>query len=66
MENLGTFYFHLEHIMAIWYMLWPFGNLVVIWYNLPRFGTLCQEKIWQLCAQPKNCLCAAIFIPLYL
>jgi hypothetical protein len=35
-------------IAPIWYMLWPFGNLVVIWFILPRFGALCQEKIWQL------------------
>jgi hypothetical protein len=30
--------------MAIWYILWPFGNVVVIWYMFPRFGILCQEK----------------------
>jgi hypothetical protein len=34
----------LEYITAIWYILWPFGNLAVIWYNFPRFGILCQEK----------------------
>jgi hypothetical protein len=30
--------------MAIWYMLWPFGNLVAIWYIFPCFGTLNKEK----------------------
>jgi hypothetical protein len=29
---------------AIWYILWPFGNLVAIWYNFPRFGILCHVK----------------------
>jgi hypothetical protein len=42
--------------MAIWYISWPFGTfygrllyLVVILYIFPRFGMLCQEKIWQPC-----------------
>jgi hypothetical protein len=30
--------------MAIWYILWPFGNVAVIWYIFLRFGKLCQEK----------------------
>jgi hypothetical protein len=30
--------------MAIWYILGPFGNLVVIWYIFPRFGILYREK----------------------
>jgi hypothetical protein len=34
----------LEYIPAIWYILWPFGNLVAIWYIFPRFGILCKEK----------------------
>jgi hypothetical protein len=29
MENIGIFYGHLEYIMAIWYITWPFGSLVV-------------------------------------
>jgi hypothetical protein len=29
---------HLEHFTAIWYILWPIGNLVVFWYIFPRFG----------------------------
>jgi hypothetical protein len=48
--NLGTFwragifYGHLEYFTVIWYIVWPFGNVVVIWYSFTRFGTLCQEK----------------------
>jgi hypothetical protein len=30
--------------MAIWYILWSFGNFVVIGYIFPRLGTLGQEK----------------------
>jgi hypothetical protein len=33
MENVGIFYDHLEHFMAIWNILWPFGmaGLVSLW-----------------------------------
>jgi hypothetical protein len=39
----------LEFSMAIWntpiwYILMPFGSLVIIWYILFRFGIGCQEK----------------------
>jgi hypothetical protein len=34
----------LVYFMVIWYILWPYGNVVVIWYIFPRFGKLCQEK----------------------
>jgi hypothetical protein len=44
MENASIFYGHLEYFTVIWYILWPFGNVVVIWYSFPRFGILCQEK----------------------
>jgi hypothetical protein len=44
MENVGTFYGHLEYITAIWYILWPFGILVVNWNNFPCFGILHYEK----------------------
>jgi hypothetical protein len=27
MENVDTYYGHLVHLMALWYILWPFGNL---------------------------------------
>jgi hypothetical protein len=42
-KNVGIFFGHLEYITAIWYILWPFGNLVAIWFIVPRFGILCQE-----------------------
>jgi hypothetical protein len=44
MEKVGIFYCYLEYITAIWYMLWPFGNLPTIWYIFPRFGILYQEN----------------------
>jgi hypothetical protein len=44
MENAGIFYGHLKYSTVIWYILWPFGNVVVVWYLSPRFGKLCQEK----------------------
>jgi hypothetical protein len=28
-------YGHLEYFTGIWYMLWPFGNVVVIWHIPP-------------------------------
>jgi hypothetical protein len=34
MENAGIFYGHLEYFTVIWYILWPFGNVVVLWYIL--------------------------------
>jgi hypothetical protein len=37
-------YGHLEYFTVIWYILWPFSNVVVIWYIFPRFGILCEEK----------------------
>jgi hypothetical protein len=40
MEKVGMFYCNMEYIMAIWYILWPFGNLTAIWY-ISRH--LCQE-----------------------
>jgi hypothetical protein len=30
--------------MAIWYILWPLGNVVVICYIFLCLGILCQEK----------------------
>jgi hypothetical protein len=44
MENVGTFYANSENIMAIWYIIWSFGNFVEIFYIFHRFGILCQEK----------------------
>jgi hypothetical protein len=44
MAKVVIFYGYLEHITAILYILWPFGNLVTIWYIFHRFGQLCKEK----------------------
>jgi hypothetical protein len=46
MENIGIFYGHLEYFTAIWYILWPFGNVVVIWYLYIYFPILvnCVKK----------------------
>jgi hypothetical protein len=35
MENVGSFCGHLEYITAVWYIIGPFGNLVVSWYFFP-------------------------------
>jgi hypothetical protein len=58
MENAGIFYGHLEYFMviwnilqAIWYILWPVGNIVVIWYIFPRFWYIVSRKILQPCTQ---------------
>jgi hypothetical protein len=32
LEDVEIFYGHLEYFRAIWYILWPFGKVVVIWY----------------------------------
>jgi hypothetical protein len=42
MEHIGIFYGHLEYIMAIWYIIWPFGGILV--YYFTRFGILYNEK----------------------
>jgi hypothetical protein len=44
MKKVGIFYGHLEFLTAIWYILWPFDNLIAIWYILPRFGIFNKEK----------------------
>jgi hypothetical protein len=43
-ENADIFNAHLEYVMAIWYIVWSFGNSVVIYYNFLSFGILCHEK----------------------
>jgi hypothetical protein len=43
-EKNGMFYEHFEYITAIWYFLWPFGNLVEIWYIFNCLGISYQEK----------------------
>jgi hypothetical protein len=35
----------LECFMVIWYILWPFGNLVVIWYIFPRLVYCVKKKL---------------------
>jgi hypothetical protein len=47
MENVGICYGHLEHFTAIWYILWPFGNVVVIWLYFFPFWYIVSRKIWQ-------------------
>jgi hypothetical protein len=49
LKKVGIFYSHLKYITAIWYILWPFRNIVAPWYISPRFGILCKEKFWQPC-----------------
>jgi hypothetical protein len=44
MENAGVFCGHLEYFTVIWYILWPFGSVVIIRYIFRHFGILCQEK----------------------
>jgi hypothetical protein len=47
MENDGVFYCHFEYFTDIWYILLPFGNVVVIWYIFLRFWYIVSNKIWQ-------------------
>jgi hypothetical protein len=44
MEIACIFYGLFVYFTVIWYILRPFGNVVVIWCIFPRFGKLCQEK----------------------
>jgi hypothetical protein len=64
MENAGIFYGHLKYFMVIWYMLWPFGNVVVIWYIFLRFGTFCVKKNLATLAETIPRYHAARFCPL--
>jgi hypothetical protein len=54
MENVGTFYGHLEYNTDVWHILEPFDNLVAIWYIFPRFGILHQEKSGNPGSIPNN------------
>jgi hypothetical protein len=47
LENVGIFYWHLDYIKAIWYILWSFSNLVVIWHIFYTFWYIVLRKIWQ-------------------
>jgi hypothetical protein len=42
---------HLEYLTVIWYILWPFGNLVAFVY-FPRFWYNVSWKMWQPCSGP--------------
>jgi hypothetical protein len=42
-KRLVYFIFVWNILRPLWYILWPFCNLVAIWYIFPRFGILCQE-----------------------
>jgi hypothetical protein len=47
MKNAGIIYGHLEYFTAIWYILWPFGNVVVICDIFPQFWRIVSRIIWQ-------------------
>jgi hypothetical protein len=47
MVNVGIFYDHLEHFMAIWYNLWPFGILCGHLLHISQFVMFGPRKIWQ-------------------
>jgi hypothetical protein len=47
--NLGKFCRALEgkklvYCMAIWNLIWSFGNFMSVWYIFPRFGILNKDK----------------------
>jgi hypothetical protein len=44
MEKVGIFYGHLNYINAIWFIQWPFGNLVAIWYIPPVYLVYCVKN----------------------
>jgi hypothetical protein len=53
MEDVGIFYGHLVYIVAIWYILWPFGTycghlvyFVAIWNILWPFGIYCGHLVY--------------------
>jgi hypothetical protein len=51
MKNVGTIYGHLEYIMAIWHMSWPFDNLHIgHLVHFPPFGYIVSRQIWQPCS----------------
>jgi hypothetical protein len=35
----------LEYFTVIWYILWPFGNVVVIWYIFPRLVYFVKKNL---------------------
>jgi hypothetical protein len=49
MKKDGIFFGHLKYITAIWYIFWPFGNLLAVWHLFPPFWYTVSRKIWQPC-----------------
>jgi hypothetical protein len=49
MKFFVIFYGHLGYFTAMFYILWPPGNLVLIWYVFPKFWYSVSRKIWQPC-----------------
>jgi hypothetical protein len=41
----GIYSSHLEYILAIRNILWPFGNLVVIWYIFPIMENCVKKNL---------------------
>jgi hypothetical protein len=54
MEDIGTFFGHLEYIMAIWYRLWPFGIVCLHPPVLVNYIYAVPRKIWQSCLQVRE------------
>jgi hypothetical protein len=44
MENAGIFYGNVEYFTVIWYILWPFGNLVLVYCVKKNLATLQRAK----------------------
>jgi hypothetical protein len=54
MENVSSFYDHLEYFTAIWNNLLPFGIVCGHLVYFSRFGMFERRKIWQPCT-PGRC-----------
>jgi hypothetical protein len=52
-ERVGIFFGHLEYITAIWYVLWPFGNLFAIWCISPVLVYYVEKNLATLLGSPK-------------
>jgi hypothetical protein len=57
-ENFGIFYGHFEYFTAIWYILWPFGIVVIIWYTFPVLVFCAMKNLATLATT-----CACFFPP---
>jgi hypothetical protein len=44
MERIAILFGHLKYITALWYILWPFVNLVAIWYFTPVLVHCVKKK----------------------